>query len=168
MYILGKVEDSFSKLCCQINKKLLKLLVKTGEAKCQETRARKSKAKKKTGESTKKTAKAVTKASNVSYEIEVFRLAQQKNLDGLITAEFSASEGERVGVIALIQVLNMEMETKLRVGVTSKEARDFMYQELVNKTANAKYSDEFRAYREAHIQSVAGKKMRKALTLEPI
>ena len=49
-----------------------------------------------------------------------------------------------------------------------KQEKEKMYQELVNKTANAKYSDEFRAYREAHIQSVAGKKMRKALTLEPI
>ena len=31
-----------------------------------------------------------------------------------------------------------------------KQEKEKMYQELVNKTANAKYSDEFRAYREAH------------------
>jgi len=111
--ILGKVEDYFSNLCVNINQKLLELLAEAGEAKCKESQSRKSKTK---GDSGKKMA-MTTKTSNVSYQTSVFQLAQHDNLNGIICNDLPLAEGERVGIVALIQVLSMEMETKLVTGL---------------------------------------------------
>ena len=49
--------------------------------------------------------------------MEVFQPAQHENLNGIICNDFPLAEGERVGIVALIQVLSMEMETQLVTGL---------------------------------------------------
>ena len=103
----GKQEGHFDTLCQQINWKLVNMLAKAGAA--------------------KSGAKNDDEKKAVSYQFQIWELVEKKDLEGLVSD--TCPIGDRMGVIALIQILDEAIEQKLWAGMIERA-------ELLRKNSN--------------------------------
>ena len=103
----GKQEGHFDTLCQQINWKLVNMLAKAGAA--------------------KSGAKNDDEKKAVSYQFQIWEMVEKKDLEGLVSD--TCPIGDRMGVIALIQILDEAIEQKLWAGMIERA-------ELLRKNSN--------------------------------
>jgi hypothetical protein len=85
-------------LCQYIHWKLVNMLAKAGAA--------------------KSIAKNDEEKKSVSYQFQIWEMVEKQDLDGLISD--TCSRGDRMGVIALIQILDETIEQKLWAGLIKR------------------------------------------------
>ena len=103
----GKQEGHFDTLCQQINLKLVNMLAKAGAA--------------------KSGAKNDDEKKAVSYQFQIWEMVEKQDLEGLVSE--TCPIGDRMGVIALIQILDEAIEQKLWAGMIERA-------ELLRKNSN--------------------------------
>ena len=97
--ILGNNEDMFNKLCQDINERLLKFIIDTRQE--------------------KKSKKTLQGAARVSLYMKIIKMLETHNMDGLIASD--TTNEVRMGVVAIVQVLNQEMNKRANTVLVAYE-----------------------------------------------